>query len=344
MIRYTTGDILRADAEAIVNTVNCVGIMGRGIALQFKNAFPVNFKAYEAACKRDEVQPGKMFVFETGTFTNPKYIINFPTKRHWRGKSRIEDIDSGLVALAEEIRRRGIRSIAIPPLGSGLGGLNWGDVRPRIEAALRDLSDLDVIVFEPNNAPVTTKSREVPAMSPGRAALVVLINRYLGGLMDPFVTLLEVHKLMYFMQEAGEPLRLKYAKAPYGPYAENLRHVLRAVEGHLVSGYADGGDAPDKQLELVPGAVKDAESFLSDKQDTAARFDRVAELVEGFETPFGLELLATVHWVTTRENAASAEDAMAKVYAWNERKKRFSPRQIGIALQTLQNKGWLASA
>jgi len=344
MIRYATGDILRADAEAIVNTVNCVGIMGRGIALQFKNAFPVNFKAYEAACKRDEVQPGKMFVFETGTFTNPKYIINFPTKRHWRGKSRMEDIDSGLVALAEEIRQRGIRSIAIPPLGSGLGGLNWGDVRPRIEAALRDLPDLDVIVFEPNNASVSTKSREVPTMSPGRAALVVLMNRYLGGLMDPFVTLLEVHKLMYFMQEAGEPLRLKYAKAPYGPYAENLRHVLRAVEGHLVSGYADGGDAPDKQLELVPGAVKDAETFLSGKQDTAARFDRVAELVEGFETPFGLELLATVHWVNTREKAVSAEDAMAKVYAWNERKKRFSPRQIGIALQTLQDKGWLASA
>ncbi|SOC13384.1 type II toxin-antitoxin system antitoxin DNA ADP-ribosyl glycohydrolase DarG [Stappia indica] len=344
MIRYTTGDILRADAEAIVNTVNCVGIMGRGVALQFKNAFPANFKAYEAACKHDDVQPGKMFVFETGTFTNPKYIINFPTKRHWRGKSRMEDIDSGLVALAEEIRQRGIRSIAIPPLGSGLGGLNWEDVRPRIEAALRDLQDLEVIVFEPNSAPATTKSREVPTMSPGRAALVVLMNRYLGGLMDPFVTLLEVHKLMYFMQEAGEPLRLKYAKAPYGPYAENLRHVLRAVEGHLVSGYADGGDAPDKQLELVPCAVRDAESFLSDKQDTAARFDRVAELVEGFETPFGLELLATVHWVTTREDAVSAETATAKIYAWNERKKRFSPRQISIALQTLQNKGWIGSA
>lgn len=253
MISYTTGDILRADAEAIVNTVNCVGIMGRGIALQFKNAFPANFKAYKAACKRDEVQPGKMFVFETGTLTNPKYIINFPTKRHWRGNSRMEDIDSGIVALAEEIRQRGIRSIAIPPLGSGLGGLNWGDVRPRIEAALHDLPDLDVIVFEPNNAPVTTKSREVPTMTPGRAALVVLMNRYLGGLMDPFVTLLEVHKLMYFMQEAGEPLRLKYAKAPYGPYAENLRHVLRAVEGHLVSGYADGGDGARQAARAGPG-------------------------------------------------------------------------------------------
>ena len=344
MIEFTTGDILRADAEALVNTVNCVGIMGRGVALQFKNAFPANFKAYEAACVREEVQPGKMFVFETRKLTGPKFIVNFPTKRHWRGKSRMEDIDSGLKALVEEVRNRGIRSIAIPPLGSGLGGLNWADVRPRIEAALRGVNDLHVIIFEPNSAPVATKSREVPNMSPGRAALVVLVHRYLGGLMDPFVTLLEIHKLMYFMQEAGEPLRLKYAKAPYGPYAENLRHVLHAVEGHLVSGYADGGDAPDKQIELVPGAVQDAETFLTDKRETVSRFDRVGKLVEGFETPFGLELLATVHWVATRENAMDAEDAAAKVYAWNERKKRFSRRQIGIAFDTLRANGWLAAA
>ncbi len=341
MIEFKTGDILKADAEALVNTVNCVGIMGRGIALQFKNDFPENFKAYVAACKRKEVQPGRMFVFETGTFTNPKFIMNFPTKRHWRGKSRMEDIDSGLKALVEEIRVRGIRSIAIPPLGSGLGGLNWADVRPRIVEALRGLNDLQVIVFEPNGAAVAIQSREVPVMSPGRAALVVLMHSYLGGLMDPFVTLLEVHKLMYFMQEAGEPLRLQYAKAPYGPYAENLRHVLRAVEGHLVAGYADGGDAPDKQIELVPGAVRDAEAFLIDKCETLARFDRVSGLVEGFETPFGLELLATVHWVVKHESAATAEDVVATVYAWNDRKRRFSPRQISIAFETLCVKGWL---
>jgi O-acetyl-ADP-ribose deacetylase (regulator of RNase III) len=344
MIEIRIGDILSADVEALVNTVNCVGIMGRGIALQFKNDFPENFKAYEAACARKEVQPGKMFVFETGTLTNPKFIINFPTKRHWRGKSRIEDIDSGLKALIEEIRNRGIRSIAIPPLGSGLGGLNWEDVRPRIEAALGGIHDLNVIVFEPNGAPVATKSRDVPNMTLGRAALVALMHRYLGGLMDPFVTLLEVHKLMYFMQEAGEPLRLEYAKAPYGPYAENLRHVFHAVEGHLISGYADGGDEPDKQLELVPGAVRDAEAFLDDKHDTVSRFDRVGKLVEGFETPFGLELLATVHWVATREYASGVEDVVAKVYAWNDRKKRFSRRQIGIAFETLRAKGWLATA
>jgi O-acetyl-ADP-ribose deacetylase (regulator of RNase III) len=343
MIEFKTGDILSADAEALVNTVNCVGIMGRGIALQFKNAFPANFKAYEAACAREEVQPGKMFVFETGTMTNPKYIINFPTKRHWRGKSRIEDIESGLKALVDEIRARGIRSIAIPPLGSGLGGLNWADVRARIVEALRGL-DVQVIVFEPNSAPVPTKSREVPKMTAGRAALVVLMHRYLGGLMDPFVTLIEVQKLMYFMQEAGEPLRLNYIKHHYGPYADNLRHVLTKIEGHLVSGYHDGGDAPEKQLELVPGAVKDAESFLASDGETRIRFDRVGKLVEGFETPFGLELLATVHWVASREQAASVEDAIAKVYAWSDRKKRFSPRQIGIAFETLRAKGWLQAA
>lgn len=344
MIEFKTGDILRADVEALVNTVNCVGIMGRGIALQFKNDFPENFKAYEAACAREEVQPGKMFVFETGTLTNPKFIINFPTKRHWKGKSRMEDIDSGLKALVEDIRTRSIRSIAIPPLGSGLGGLNWADVRPRIVEALRGINDLQVIVFEPNSAPVATKSREVPNMTAGRAALVVLMHRYLGGLMDPFVTLIEIQKLMYFMQEAGEPLRLNYIKHHYGPYADNMRHVLTKIEGYLVSGYHDGGDVPDKQIELVPGAVKEAEAFLADKRDTVSRFDRVGHLVEGFETPSGLELLATVHWVARRENATNAEDAVAKVYAWNDRKKCFSPRQIGIAFETLRAKGWLAAA
>jgi O-acetyl-ADP-ribose deacetylase (regulator of RNase III) len=343
MIEYRTGDVLQADAEALVNTVNCVGIMGRGVALQFKNAYPENFKLYEAACKREEVQPGRMFIFETDQLTNPKYIINFPTKRHWRGKSRIEDIEAGLKALVKEIRDRRIRSIALPPLGSGLGGLDWRVVRSRIEAALRHLDNVRVIVFEPHAAPqVAVRSREVPNMTAGRAALVVLMHRYLGGLMDPFVTLLEVHKLMYFMQEVGQPLQLRFSKGPYGPYAENLRHVLRTIEGHLVSGYADGGDAPDKHLELVPGAVKDAETFLEGHNATRTRFDRVADLVEGFETPFGLELLSTVHWVAHHEGAVEADTAVARTYAWNERKRQFSPRQIALALDVLTKKGWIA--
>jgi O-acetyl-ADP-ribose deacetylase (regulator of RNase III) len=344
MIEYKYGNILAEDAEALVNTVNCVGIMGRGIALQFKNAFPENFKAYAAACKREEVQAGQMFVYETGQLTNPRYIINFPTKRHWRGKSRMEDIDSGLIALAQEIQDRHIRSIAIPPLGSGLGGLDWAQVLPRIHEALRGFDDLRIVIFEPHGAPEADKmmhNREVPKMTPGRAALVGLMQRYLSGLLDPFVTLLEVHKLMYFMQVAGEPLSLRYQKALYGPYAANLRHVLRAVEGHLVSGYADGGDAPDKQLALVPGAIQDASAFLDHNPETRARFDRVAELVEGFESPFGLELLATVHWIAQNESAATVNEVVARTYAWSDRKKRFSPRQIALAVDILAQKRWI---
>jgi O-acetyl-ADP-ribose deacetylase (regulator of RNase III) len=347
MIEYRTGDILQTDAEALVNTVNCVGVMGRGIALQFKENYPENFKVYEAACDRGELQPGRMLVFETHQITNPKYIINFPTKRHWRGKSRMEDIEAGLQALADEIRKRRIRSIAIPPLGSGLGGLDWGEVRPRIEAALRSLDDVQVILFEPRGdsiQPVAAKPHSVPSMTPGRAALVILIHRYLGGLLDPFVTLLEVHKLMYFMQEAGQPLHLRYTKAPYGPYAENLRHVLHAVEGYFVSGYADGGDAPNKQLELVPGAIDNAESFLREDAKTLAHFNRVADLVAGFETPFGMELLSTVHWVARREGAETLDEVVAHTYSWSERKKRFSPRQIAVAFDVLRSKGWLAAA
>lgn len=346
MIEYRTGDILQARAEAFVNTVNCVGIMGRGVALQFKNNFPANFKAYKAACERKEVQPGRMFVYETGSMLNPKYIINFPTKRHWRGKSRIQDIEIGLDALAQEIRKRKIRSIAIPPLGSGLGGLDWQEVRQRIEAVLRSLDDVHIIVYEPHitsDPHIQTLSSNVPEMTAGRAALVGLIHRYLDGLMDPFVTLLEVHKLMYFMQEGGQQLKLRYAKAPFGPYAENLRHVLKAVEGHLISGYFDGGDAPDKKLELVPGAVRDAETFLEDDADTRARFDRVADLVKGFETPFGLELLSTIHWVVTREGVKTIEDAITHIYAWNDHKSQFTPRQIKLAFNILANKGWIMS-
>ena len=347
MIRFKTGNILAEDAEALVNTVNCVGVMGRGVALQFKKAFPENFHAYAEACKHGEIQPGRMFVFETEQLTNPRYIINFPTKRHWRGNSRIEDIETGLAGLTRVVRERGIRSIALPPLGSGLGGLEWEAVRQRIEKTLHGFSDVQIVVFEPNGAPESDRmalNREVPEMTSGRAALVGLMNRYLNGLLDPFVTLLEVHKLMYFMQAAGEPLELRFAKGPYGPYAENLRHVLHLVEGYFISGYGDGGDAPNKPLELVPGAVDDAVAVLHRSHKTRERFDRVADLVHGFESPFGLELLSTVHWVLEHEAGDAPDKVVARTYTWNERKKRFSPRQIELAADVLAGKGWTSAA
>lgn len=347
MIDFTTGDILQDESEAIVNTVNCVGVMGRGIALQFKNKWPSNFKAYAEACRREEVQPGRLFVFSTGSVTPPHYIVNFPTKRHWKGKSRLSDIDAGLDALVSWIHETGVRSIALPPLGSGLGGLDWADVRARIVSALEGLPSVDVRVYEPYteaSPQPAVRNHTVPNMTAGRAALVGLMDRYLAGLLDPLISLLEVHKLMYFMQAAGQPLRLTYVKGPYGPYAQNLRHVLHAVEGHFVSGYSDGGDTPDKPLSLVPGAREDAASFLQDSPDTIDRFDRVADLVEGFESSYGLELLATVHWVaTTGAPWTSVADLVDRTHNWSERKQQFTPRQINIAADVLTSGNWIAT-
>jgi O-acetyl-ADP-ribose deacetylase (regulator of RNase III) len=226
-----------------------------------------------------------------------------------------------------------------------LGGLDWTEVLPRIEQAMQALPDVRVRIYEPKGAPQADKmhhSREVPNMTAGRAALVELMSRYMRGLLDPTISLLEVHKLMYFMQAAGEPLRLKYVRAPYGPYAENLRHVLKAIEGHMVAGYADGGDDPTKPLSLVPGIASEAMTFLDSHQPTKARFDRVGALVDGFETPFGLELLATVHWVATNDESARTEgDIVECVHAWSERKQQFTPRHIDIALNVLADQGWI---
>src|ERR1700730_7757299 len=345
MIDFKTGDLFSEPAEALVNTVNCVGIMGRGVALQFKRAFPENFAAYRTACRRGEVQPGKMFVFETGHLTPPRYIINYPTKRHWRGKSRLEDIESGLQALVRVVEQRSIVSIALPPLASGLGSRDWKkEIRPLIETYLGSLPQTRVIVYEPGPGPESANDRQprkVPQMTPGRAALIGLIDRYLAGLMDPSVTLLEVHKLMYFMQEAGEPLRLRYVQALYGPYAENLRHVLCEVEGYYLSGYAGEGDNPDQDLELVPGAVSDARQFLEGHAETRQRFERVTHPVGGFETPFGLELLSTVHWVATRTGVRTPSEVVRTTHNWSERKRRFSEEQLLVALNHLGTKDWI---
>lgn len=341
MIEYKNGDILREDVEAIVNTVNCVGIMGRGLALQFKNKFPQNFKEYQLACTNKEVQLGKMFVHQTGQLINPKYIINFPTKGHWKQNSKIEDISNGLDDLITIIEKYSIKSIAIPPLGSGLGGLDWKMVKKLIEEKLKNIN-CTVMLFEPLEQKIEKSiTKEIPKMTAGRAALIGLMDRYLQGLMDPFISLIEVHKLMYFMQESGEELRLKYKKAQFGPYADNLRHVLNTIEGHFISGYEDGGDAPTKQLKLIPKAVEEAKSFLLNKKNTQENFIKVANLVDGFETPFGLELLSTVHWIAKYESSKNTDEIVGKIHSWNERKKQFSEKQIKIALDVLIKNNWI---
>ena len=242
MIQFSKGNLLEAQVDALVNTVNTEGVMGKGIALQFKQAFPDMFRAYTDACKSKQVRLGQMDVYDRGGLVEgPRWIINFPTKGHWKSRSRLTDIESGLLDLTATIKRLGVRSIAVPPLGCGYGGLDWAEVRPLIEKEFANLPNIKVQLYAPNGAPaavVMPNHTERPKMTTGRAALVVLMSRYLEGLLDPFVSLLEVHKLMYFMQEAGQDLRLKYTAGSYGPYAGNLRHVLIKLDGHFQIGRA----------------------------------------------------------------------------------------------------------
>lgn len=346
MIENSSGNILEADAEALVNTVNCVGVMGRGIALQFKQAYPENFRAYERACAAEEVRAGSMFVFPTGLMMNPKYIINFPTKRHWKGKSRMADIDAGLDALVEEVRRLGIESIAIPPLGCGNGGLDWAEVEPRITTAFAALPGVKVLLHGPQQAPKAETmpvATEVPKMTRARGLFVKLIERYcVPGYR---LTLLEIQKLAYFLQEAGEPLRLNFVKHKYGPYAENLNHVLQRIEGHFIRGYGDRSRSAE--IDLLPDATTRAESVLAGDAEAAARLERVAQLIEGFETPYGMELLATTHWVAQHEvDSLSDEQAIINaVQAWSQRKReRFEPDHIRKAGKRLREQCWLPAS
>jgi len=343
MIFRGDGDLLKTPADALVNTVNTVGVMGKGIALQFKLAFPDNYAAYEAACKRGEVKVGEMFVFEREK--NPRFIINFPTKKHWKGKSKIEDIKSGLIALIKVVQDKHIKSIAVPPLGCGNGGLDWGKVRPLIEEAFRELPDVQVQLFYPDGAPkpedmkIATKP---PRMTPGRAVILEVLSRYV--LPGYRLTLLEIQKLAYFLQEAGQPLDLKFEKQKYGPYAENLHHVLQRIEGHFVCGYGDR--SRDVSLELFPDAVKAAEAFLASEKQTQHRLARVTELIEGYETPYGLELLSTVHWVVMHDRITDGQTnpsaVVRAVHGWNEHKRRtFTSPRITSAWERLKSEGWL---
>jgi len=342
MITFSKGDLLQSGAEAVINTVNCVGVMGKGIALQFKQAFPRNYDAYRRACDAGEVRLGEMFVFDTGSMINPRWIINFPTKGHWKAKSRLSDIETGLEDLKRVILENGIRSIAVPPLGCGNGGLDWAEVEPVIRRALGDLNEVDVRLFAPGAAPKVDEMRvgtTRPNMSRGRALVLTLLGLY--GAAGYRHSLLEVQKLTYFLQAAGEDLKLGFQKYQYGPYAENLNHVLQRIEGHFIRGYGDRSQAAE--IAVLEGGRQEAEAYLAGDEAARDRLDRVAELIAGFETPYGLELLSTVHWVLIHDAEASGDPdrVVQAVHAWNPRKVAVMREpHIRTALDHLQRNGW----
>ena len=349
MITYTSGDIFGADVDAIVNTVNTVGVMGKGLALQFKRRYPDNYDEYRAACEAGTVRLGEMFVTETHQLMGPRLIVNFPTKGHWKADSRIADIRAGLDDLIKVIRQRGITSIAVPPLGAGNGGLDWKQVRPVIASALEPLTDVRVEVFEPVSKHFPIAPGKAPNMTKSRALLIELMLAYARQreATEPWedargASHLEIQKLMYFASISLPPLKLDYARGPYGPYSDVVRIMLQEMEGTYLNGFGDGSDPV---LALAPVEVTDTglealDAFVPAGQDAEAISRTVSEVlayVAGFEGPYPLELLSSVRWATKATGTNDSQAVIKYVRGWTERKGRlFTEHHIGTALARVQ--------
>lgn len=348
-MRYASGNLLESPAEALVNTVNTVGVMGKGIALMFKDAFPDNYEAYAAACKRGDVELGRMFVTQPNAMHGPRWIINFPTKKHWRNPSKLEWIIAGLADLKNVIIRNGIRSIALPPLGAGNGGLDWAMVRTEIERALEDLVDVDVVVYEPTpQYQNVAKQVGVQALTPARALIAELVRRY--WILGIECTLLEVQKLAWFIERAAvdlglhDPLKLHFKADRYGPYADALRHLLNALDGSYLHSTKRISDA--RPLDVVwfdEGRRALVETYLdSEAKQYRPALEMTARIIDGFESPLGMELLATVDWLRRAGVTETTRGMREGLRTWPggegaaERKVEiFDDRLIDLALQRL---------
>lgn len=351
MITYTRGNLLEAGSEALINTVNEVGVMGKGIALMFRETFPENTRLYEAACKSGELRVGKMLVTRDRDLTGEHWIINFPTKKHWRQPSKLEWIREGLKDLVRIIREKGIRSIAVPPLGCGNGGLEWSQVRREIEATLGQLEDVDIQVYEPTSAYQNAPKREgVKSLTPARALIAELVRRYAVLGLD--CTNLEVQKLAWFLgrviQRRGLPdtLELRYAANKFGPYADNLRHLLNGLDGsylHCEKRLSDAG--PLDLIWFEDSQRGTVEEFLKTDECRPYReaLEDTAKVIDGFESPLGMELLATVDWIVSEMRSERTLDAVKQSLghwpggktAARRKQKLFDDRLLGLAIDRL---------
>jgi O-acetyl-ADP-ribose deacetylase (regulator of RNase III) len=341
MITYHTGDLLQAPAQALVNTVNTVGVMGKGIALQFKEQFKENLRAYLKACKEGTLEPGKLLVVRDHTLEGgEKVIVNFPTKTNWKQKSKYSYIEDGLRELARIIPEYGIASIAIPPLGCGNGGLEWDVVKPMMEQYLGGLTDVDVQIFEPNDAVKSVLQQQstskAVSLTPARAIFLYSMFAY-EALGEP-ASLFVANKLAYFLQRMGEDMRLKFTAARYGPYADGVRHVLYRLNGTYLMGLEQQSIKPFEPVKLNYDRLEEVVSFISKELsfEQQQRLRDMLKLITGFESALSLEVLGTVAFILEKQPAYNQEQVLEAVGKWSERKKAIMPKKyIDIAYSHL---------
>lgn len=353
MIRYTQGNLLAAPVEALVNTVNEVGVMGKGIALMFREAFPEAAREYEEAAKSGRVKVGQMFVTSNHGLIGPRWIINFPTKKHWRQPSKLDWVHEGLRDLVQVVRELRIGSIALPPLGCGNGGLDWELVRREIEAAAAELPDVEILVFGPTGDYQNTAKREgIEELTPARALIAELVRRY--AVLGLECTNLEVQKLAWFLDRSiktlgvADPLKLDFVANKYGPYADRLRHLLNGLDGSYLHCQKRLSDAGPLDLIWFEDAKRERlEAYLqtADAAPYLPALERTAALIDGFESPLGMELLATADWLMLHgRRRATVPDIRKGLSEWpggsaaaRRKNKLFDDRMLALALGRLQS-------
>ncbi len=344
MIKYTKGNLLEAPVQALVNTVNTVGVMGKGIALQFKEAFPTNLKAYLEACKEGWLQPGKLLVVREETLDGEKVIINFPTKIEWFKKSRYEYIEEGFKELVKVIESEEIKSIAIPPLGCGNGGLKWEKVRALMERYLSPLTDVEIIIYEPSEKVKEILKKEESTkhitLTPARAMLLYAMFYY--ETMGETSSLFVANKLAYFLQRLGEKSfnRLKFEASHYGPYSVQVVHMLHDLTGKYLKGLEQMKAKAFEPLELQYDRVKEVSGYIKKKltQEQRNRLKNLITLIDGFQSALSLEVLASVDYVLRKKPGIQENQVLRTIQSWSERKRKLiQGKHVQIALQHLHS-------
>jgi len=343
-MKYITGNLLEADTQALVNTVNTVGVMGKGIALQFKERFPINFKIYAAECKKGEMKVGKMLVVKENTLNGEIIIINFPTKTEWFKKSQYDYIEEGLKDLARVIEEYKIQSIAIPPLGCGNGGLKWDKVKPLMDKYLGHFSNVTIKIYEPNETVKEILQKEnvkkEVGLTAARAMLLHALYHY--EKLGEVATIFAANKLAYFLQKSGEPLRLQFVPYKYGPYAQAVEKVLYALNGKYLKGMEQMKARAFEPLQLNYERYDEVETFIKSNLsiEQKQRLGNLFEAIEGFESTLSLEILSSTHFLLGENPKATEDELFEKIKNWNERKKNLITKEyINIAINHLNNYG-----